>query len=224
MNKEIETENNFRKSGTINSCKLTRKDFLELSDNINDIFVNEEYTIKIRSRHEHFEYEAKDFISFIEIRKIANVLNNLEINIFGNNKFVTLNLGIINNYLSVSGSDEAWVLGAYQKIENFIYKKRPWYYSRLTVFFILSGMILFILGIQIIKNNYYALILIFFIILFYYYVYVTGILDKIFPDFQLRISKPDTIITKDNIVIFVKILTLLAIIIGTIVSVIQFLK
>jgi hypothetical protein len=224
MNKEIKTENEFRKFNIINSCKLTGKDLVKLSEHINDVFGNEEYAIKIKSKYEHFVYEAKDFIFFLNIRNLPNVLNELEINIFGNNKNITLFLGVINNYLGVSGSNEAWVLGAYQKLESFFNKKRPWFYSRLTgfiVFFILSGMILFLLGIQIGKNNYYALTFFILFPIFSFYLGYAEILDKIFPYFQLQIRKPDTIITKDNIVILLMILTFLVTTIGV---VIQFIK
>jgi hypothetical protein len=207
----------YRKSGELSSCKLTKTDLVELFEYINGVYLNEEPSYDISSSFEHVEFRGDNFKTFLNIKGLPNVLDNLEIRCYAEKKYLTLFFSHFRNYLSVSGLDETWVLGTYQKIENFLRQKRSFYhyfYRRIGLVYFTLGSLTVILPImmliQFIKKDYLNTIILFFFILLIFY--FQKISKKILPFFVLELIKPDTFFTRHTLIIIGLIFTIFGVI------------
>jgi hypothetical protein len=214
-------ERKFAKSTKLNTILIDKKDLLKLDELIKTAFSAEDIiSIEISTDYDNTNIKAKSYDDFMAINRMPDKLNKLGIIFSSNDKLIYIMLENYRMYLSVSGTDETWVLGTFHKLSSFFANKKPWFYSRKIVIILYAIVIGLIGGIATnlySKNNILLAILFTIIVLCFYYIAATRHFEKYFPFFELRLSPKINFLDKEMIIIILTALTLIVAIIGGII-------
>jgi hypothetical protein len=210
-------ERNFFKDTNLNTILIDKNDLLKLNELIKTAFSEEDIRVKISTDYDNIRINTESIDDFLTLNGMPDKLGRLEINIYGNEKYINIMLADYRMHLSISGKDETWVLGTFHKLSTFFNDKKPWFRSRKIPVSIYLILIAIMGGITVYFyfNRYLISALLFTImVVFSYYLLFTSIFDKYFPSFELRLSPKRNIINKEMIIIVLTVLTLIATIIG----------
>ncbi|MDP3230359.1 MAG: hypothetical protein Q8N13_20640 [Acidovorax sp.] len=220
---KVSHEKEFTKSTiSINPCKLSRDDLTELLKKIEEAFPEDgdNISLEISTKYGNTNIKARSITDFLEVKDFPDKLHELHIRCSKKGYYISLDFMGVHNSLYVSGKNEPWVLGNYQRLESFLQKKRPWFYSRKHIFLIILlivGISVFIASILISKKYYMSGFIIYGLLLLIYIIIMVSDWNKYFPNFVLDIIPQTNIINKDLLIIVLTILTLIATIIGGII-------
>lgn len=219
----------YSKSGYINPCRFKKEDLLELVEILKESFPpsNRKEYFEISTNFHGVYIRSNDIEEFLKHKELPDKLSRLSLRIIGwsENREIdkTVCITFYDNYISlnVNGKEQAWVLGKYVQIKDFLKKKRPWFWALNKAFPFIVGIIpvpLLEVLVSFIKRGeiIYSLSTTLFLLalLFTTIFYFKG---TFLPYTQIILNPKKTILSKENIAIIIALLTLIFTIIGGII-------
>jgi len=209
------------KSIDLHSIKIHKNDLLKLIELIKGAFPSEsDICSEIQINYKNKRIKTKTIDELLSINGLPDKLDNLEISFWGNENSIFIILAKYRKNLSVSGKDDAWVIGNFHKILSFFSDTKPWFYSQKYVFLFLMVIVGLLGGVTsyLFINKYLITSILFAcVLLLTYYFMFSKYFDEYFPACEIILSPRTSIIDKDMIVIILTGLTLIVTIIGGII-------
>ena len=120
--------------------------------------------------------------------------------------------------LFVSGRDETWVLGKYERIRKFLEQKRPWFWPFLKLFTKIAAVI-YIVSAAVAYYFYRTQAQIFFLTTLIFLVAFTALVvyhdqNSLLPHTQIILNRRKTFLNKETITIIIALLSLIVTVIG----------
>ena len=116
-----------KKSGFIKYTSIKKKDLRDLTEKIilekNPL---DNYNALISTNIDTLCIDEKSIEAFLAHEEVPDLLSNYRVfysEYFDQMRSIDLDVGNLQSFLFVSGSDEAWVLGKFQQIEKFLNSK-----------------------------------------------------------------------------------------------------
>jgi len=213
-------EIDFGRSADLGEVRINKNDLIKLIELIKGSFPNEnDINCEIRTNYNSKSIKTDNINEFLSINDLPNSLKGIEIRFFILEKYIYIVLAPYRKHLSISGNDEAWVIGNFHKILSFISNKRPWFYSRKYVYlfyFLIIGLLGGVTSYLFI-NKYVITAILFACVIFAMYTMPLKYIDKYFPTCEIRLSPMKSIINKDMITIIMMALSLIVAVIGGII-------
>ena len=228
---------NYRKSGKIHSCKIKKSDLLKLIEIIKKTFPdsNRKEDFKVSTNLPNVCIHSNSIEDFLEHEELPDKLNRLSIEIMGMNQYdniIDLNIdkdirlvfydNSIN--LDIYGEENAWVIGKYAEITDFLKERRPWFwFIHTNIFYGIEGaisMILLIVFVSLIvhfiniNEIIYSMITAFMLFIF---AYIYHLKKTIFPYTQIIIKHEKSFLTRENVTLIILLLSLFVMILGIII-------
>ncbi|HEX7414194.1 MAG TPA: hypothetical protein VF411_09125 [Bacteroidia bacterium] len=119
--------NEYRKYTNLGRVKLTKNDLVELVTLVkSDLPITGMMdSFSIKTSISDLNISENDLESFLQHKGIPKTIDNIFIRISSGGRMVYLTLGNDQNFLSVAGSDQTWVLGKYMQLLGYIKAKQP---------------------------------------------------------------------------------------------------
>lgn len=219
----------YKQTGSIEACRLTRQDILELGQLIRQGFdaSDPRISLDVSVNLPRVKIESNNIDQFLADRELPDKFDRLSMRIVDvgegvtARKYISVDLDAAYSNLSVTGLDETWVLGKYSQISTFLKRKRPWFWVWRKAFAWLSGACLvwsfqlllrFIKGDQIVYATSSALFLA--TLAFATYLYFKG---SFLPKVQVILRPKASVFNKQNVTILIAVVSLIVSVIGGVV-------
>lgn len=219
----------YRKSGKIHSCKIKKNDLLKLVEIIKKTFpdLNRKEDFEVYTNLPNVSIHSNSIEDFLEHEELPDKLNRLSIKIMGTNHIgKDIRLVFYDNFinLDIYGEENAWVIGKYAEITDFMKERRPWFwFIHTNIFYGIEAaisMILLIVFVSLIvhfiniNEIIYSMIIAFMLFIF---AYIYHLKKTIFPYTQIIIKHEKSFLTRENVTLIILLLSLFVMILGIII-------
>ncbi len=223
----------YQKSGKIHSCKIKKNDLLELIEIIKETFPDSDRKedFEVSTNLLNISIHSNSIEDFLEHKELPEKLNRLSIRIIGwnhdRNIDKSIELVFYDNFinLNIYGEENAWVIGKYAEITDFLKEKRPWpWFIHTNIFYAIEGGISILLLIVLtslivhfiaINEIMYSIIT---VIMLFIFAYIYHLKKTIFPYTQIIIKHEKSFFNPENIKLIILLLSLIVMIIGVIIQ------
>lgn len=223
----------YQKSGDIHSCKIKKNDLLKLIEIIKETFSDSDLKedFKVSINLPNVRIHSNSIEDFLEHKELPEKLNRLSIRIIGWNQDQNIdksvNLDFYDNFinLDIDGEENAWVIGKYAEITDFLKEKRSWFWFIYTnIFYGIEAVIsvlLFIVFVSLIvhfiniNEMIYSIIT---AIVLFIFAYGYHLKKKFFPYTQIIIKHEKSFLTRENVTLIILLLSLFVMILGIIIQ------
>ena len=229
---------NYRKSGKIHSCKIKKDALLKLVEIIKRTFpdLNRKEDFEVSTNLPNISIHSNSIENFLEHEELPDKLNTLSIRITETNQYDNLiDLNIDKSVrldfydksinLNIHGEENAWVIGKYTEITDFLKEKRPWFWFIHTNIFCgieaWTSMLLLIVFVSLIfhfidiNEIIYAIIT---AITLFIFAYIYHLKKTIFPYTQIIIKHEKSFLTREDVKLIILLLSLFVMILGIIIQ------